>query len=503
MIKRISAFLLNIGLIWFSCFTLAQAQEAADSLSLKASTGVLLSTEEFNPFYLVHNRWGTVTNKQDAFIQVDGNYRTRINNYWSANFGVGLRNSDVYKAYGSVSFRRFSLWAGINPRIIGGIQNNRLTTGSLSNGYNALPLPTIGFEIRDFINLPLTFGYLKFRGFVSHGWFEEDRYISQPLLHQKQFEVVLDLEKHIGLKIYSSLIHSAQYGGTDPLGEKQPSSLKDFKKVFLGSGIPNPHGGTGGEANGLGNHLGITEWTIDKNLGDWRLSLNYQKPFEDLGSIQYISFKDFLAGVRLMLPPKFLVSEIYFELVRSMSQSGPGLPDATDEVQTIEDNHGYKFGGRDDYFNNWLYQSGWTHKGRIISNPLFLTYAWSGQFLGVFPNYENEIINNRLKAYHFGAILEPDKTLSLRVMLTATENFGTYAGLYEGRFAWNGIIENNDFEYVFLGGKWQFYSLIEASKETKLLGKPVFINGLLAVDRGELYNNLGIELGVTFVLKSY
>ena len=100
-------------------------------------------------------------------------------------------------------------------------------------------------------------------------------------------------------------------------------------------------------------------------------------------------------------------------------------------------------------------------------------------------------------------LLEPNDRLKLKLMLTYSKNYGTYAGLYEGRFAWNGIQTNPNFEYVFLGGKSQFYSLLEAKYKTTLFKKPVTFKGMLAVDRGELYNNSGIELAVEYMLKSY
>ena len=108
----------------------------------------------------------------------------------------------------------------------------------------------------DFISAPWTKGLLKFKGSLSHGWFEKGCYISSPRLHQKSLFGVLDLDKFIGLKIHLGIIHSAQYGGTSPLGDTQSSSFRDFVRVFFGSGIPNPAGSSEGESNALGNHLG-------------------------------------------------------------------------------------------------------------------------------------------------------------------------------------------------------------------------------------------------------
>ena len=53
-------------------------------------------------------------------------------------------------------------------------------------------------------------------------------------------------------------------------------------------------------------------------------------------------------------------------------------------------------GGVDNYFNNGTYSSGWTNYGRVIGLPLILASA---------PNADGVvmgIVNNRVRAYHFG-----------------------------------------------------------------------------------------------------
>lgn len=503
MIKRFSAFILKTCVIGQLVLISLNAQTETDTLFVKVESGGIVRTKDFNPFYLTHNRRGTVSFDQNMFYQAEAGFSKNLSENWGIKANVGIRNEVLYSAYLDVIWQKFNLYAGRKGRILGGIENYELTTGSLAFGNNSLPIPQVGLDL-DYFALPLSYGFVKLKGGISHGWFEEDRYISKALLHQKYVKVLIDLEDLIGFRVYSSLIHSVQYGGVSPQGDKQPSSFNDFIKVFFGQGIPNPLGGTQGESNAVGNHVGITEFTLDKKLNnDYRLQLNYQKPYETQGSMQYISFKDFLVGVRLKFPQSKKVKEIYFEWVRSMRQSGPGLPDPTDVVTNEEENYGNEFGGRVDYYNNWLYQSGWTYKDRILSNPLFLTYSWSLNFLPIFPNYTNQVINNRIKAYHLGVILEPFDKLSLKGMFTYSINYGTYAGLYEGRFAWNGIKTDPAFNYVFLPARKQFYSMVEGVYQSTLFKQAVNFKAMLALDSGELYKNSGIELGIAFILRSY
>ena len=131
----------------------------------------------------------------------------------------------------------------------------------------------------------------------------------------------------------------------------------------------------------LGNHLGIYEISFKKRVKDYVLTLDYQSPFEDKGSMQYISLKNYLVSLNCQLPDRIpWLKEVQIEITSSMQQSGSGIPDPTVNYSTVEANFGYKFGGRDDYHNNWLYRSGYTFKNYIMGNSLFFTYDWTEIF---------------------------------------------------------------------------------------------------------------------------
>ena len=478
-------------------FALCQSQDR-DSLSVTARSGVIVKSQDFNPFYLVHNRLGMVRDHQDFFFQADLMYENKISRNWRFETGFGLRNTLVYQGYGKITWKKWNLYFGRYSRVLGGIEGNDLSTGSFAVSQNATPIPQIGLFIEEFIDVPLTFSYLEFKGGISQGIFEKERHISQALLHRKYVSFRLNFDKEIGFKLSGSLIHIAQYGGKTPFGEVLPSSFSDFFTVFKGAGLPS---GVlqGGETNGLGNHFGITEYTAEKRLGDYILTINAQKPFEDSGGMNYTPVKDLLVGVRLDIPRSKLKA-VYLEFLQTLWQSGPGIPDRTDEYQTNEDNFGFKFGGRDDFYNNYLYQTGLTYKRRVIGNPLYLTYSWALNFLSVFPNYENQVISNRVRSFHLGANMDLTPEFSAKMLMTITENYGTYAGLYEGRFAWNGIQSDPSFDYVFLDGKNQIYSLLELNYSSSLFSYPVQFKGLFALDSGEFYKNFGMELAICYML---
>ena len=89
------------------------------------------------------------------------------------------------------------------------------------------------------------------------------------------------------------------------------------------------------------------------------------------------------------------------------------------------------------------------------------------------------------------------KNWDFKFLGTYTRNFGTYAGLYEGRFRWNGIQTNPDFEYTFLPHLNQAYFLLE-STSNPFKNKKVQLGLSLTVDRGQITNNFGFGASVAY-----
>tara|TARA_R110000796_G_scaffold118864_1_gene232699 strand:- start:53998 stop:55575 length:1578 start_codon:yes stop_codon:yes gene_type:complete len=497
-------FVLFTFLLFVKSLIIAQeSSRNKDTLNLEFKSGTLLSSKSFAPFYLVNNQYGEVDGDAPFFLKGEVEYKKSLNKNWRFLSSLEFRNERFSEFYVGAKFKDWEFTAGRAKRTYGGLSSG-LSSGSLAISENALPLPMIELSLNEFKSVPFTHGYLKFRGSLSQRWMEEDRYISKALLHGKTFYGMADLDDLIGLQISSGIVHFAQYGGVSPQGDKQPSSLNDYFRVFMGRGIHNPDGTSAGEGNAIGNHLGLTEFTFRKRLGAHTLSLNYQKPFEDAGSIQFISFKDFLIGLEWGLPKReYLVSKFYVEVVRTKWQSGRGLPDPTDDIQTEEDNRGNEFGERDDIYNNYLYRSGWTYHDQVIGNPLILTYQHTLNFLDPYPDYGVAIANNRLTALHIGIEGDLSSKITYKGLFTYSKNFGTYAGIYEGRFNWGGIDRDPSFEYVFLPAKKQVYTSVEINYTEAFNLKPLGLNLRLANDSGKLYNAFGLEMSVLYRLSNY
>lgn len=473
--------------------------EFAYELSL--ASGIIDASEDFLPHYLIFNRWGAVQENNNAFIsgELDMNYQ--FNQNWSFKAGGAFRNDLVYAGFGQLDFKKWSLIGGKKKLFYGDVPGD-LSSGSLGIGPNAEPIPMLEIRLNEYVNVPFTKGYFKIKGNYSHRWLGQDRFISGAQMHGKALYGMIDLDKEIGLKMGSGIIHFGQYGGTTPEGEDLPSSFNDYLRVVLGKGSSDSTGVLMGEENGLGNHLGLTEIFFEKRIGEHSLRLNYQKQFEDQGSMQYVSLKDYLLSIEWTLPKKGLLEKIRFEWLESKHQSGKGLPDPTEKYPDEESNMGQSFGERDDYYNNFLFESAWTNHGMVIGNPLFLTYDRTLNYFDPYPRYEEAVTNNRISGIHLGLEGSFSSNLNYRLILTYSKNFGTYAGLYEGRFEWEGIATDPDFDYVFLDGKTQFYSLFQLNYGLNIFNQNARLYGMFAFDSGELYSNYGAELGIEFVLNS-
>ena len=153
-----------------------------------------------------------------------------------------------------------------------------------------------------------------------------------------------------------------------------------------------------------------------------------------------------------------LISDFTYEFIYTMDQSGShGASDST-----------Y---GWDNYFNHYIYQSGWTYNNKMIGNPLFTVGRNPGRYSdGIY------IINNRIKAHHFGLAGKIRNNANYRIFLTYSKNYGTYPD--------KNYYNSNGENYKFEDGLDQLSTLYEI--KLKNLWENISITAAYANDRGEL-----------------
>ncbi|WP_277484401.1 capsule assembly Wzi family protein [Catalinimonas alkaloidigena] len=462
----------------------------------------MLSFDKNAPHYLVANQYGLV--EDTSFNQLIGlgiNRAFEKDKPLSFSFNATIfgryttKGTDLFiqQGYLGIKYKAISIYAGRREQTLG-VHVPSLSTGSLAISQNIRPFPMIQIAIDSFVNLPLTNGFVKIKGTFGHAWLEKDRYIENPYLHFKSFYLKSNVT--LPVNFYVGINHFALWGGNHPRGDTIPQNFGDYFRVILGKSSRS-QSLRGEYINALGDHLGIVEYGITAHAKDFDLKIYNQMPFEDKTGLKRFFFnRDRLVGVDIDLQKGGIPIRFLYEYLYTLHQSGPGTPDPPEGIsrKDLSYNYGHYYGGRDDYYNNALYRSGWTYMDRIIGNPLIMTEEHASKYLDNVNSFFQYIVNNRIKAHHVG-VETFSNNLSFRFLGTYSNNYGTYAGLNGGQEGWLSKEAGfEDYEYAFKQPLRQWYLMIESTAslyKNKLKGTVGF-----AYDTGEIYNASGIMVAL-------
>ena len=337
-------------------------------------------------------------------------------------------------------------------------KHNYLTSGSLVESSNAMPISKVLISSNKFNNISFFKIDLQYLVKMSHGWIKNPKYIKNPFLHEKSINIKKEISENSYINL--GLNHMAIWGGETTQHGEQPARLSDyFRVIFAMSGSQNSINQE--QKNSLGNHLGAWTFSYQRNYKNKILMLYMEHPFEDESGARWILNEfDGLYGININQKELSYLSSFTYEYINTTNQSGSeGASDST-----------Y---GWDNYYNHYLYQSGWTNNGRVIGNPLFTLGANKGRY-----SDGHYIINNRLKAHHFGLQGQIFKKIYYKTLFTYSQNFGIYPD--------EDYFKSKDLVYRFDGGLIQRSGLIE------LMIKNIFSDVDLSLgygfDNGELLN---------------
>jgi hypothetical protein len=512
-------------------------QQNLGRVEIISSTTV--SDGPLTPMWLWANQWGRFDEGSEVYARVGDTLL--IKKHFSLNAGIGgvyqfsSRYAYLHEGFLSAKYYNVSLAAGLQAYSPWSINDN-LTSGMFLGSSNARPIPRVSAGLYNYVNVPLTKGWLQVKGGISQGvindYQQQERGHNGDLLHEKFAYMRLG---HWAVKPYAGVIHSAIFGGE--------GIEVDFWPTFFGQGSEKLGGGEA--TNVAGAHMGMYDFGIDWEVGHWKTRFYFQKPFSD-GTGMYINWgmnKDFIAGILLeQTNGNGILSGLSLEWIKTSYQSGLGIldpydPDLVDPdnpsvtgvyffpgsmddpaafmakyypsveangwgkndiVNWLEQkvNHGYEFGGRDDYMNNGMYYAGWSYYGRSTGTPLYHSadqvraYApeWSFNDVGTY------FVNNRVDGVHIG-LQGCFRQISYRLKTTFTMNYGSYSREYQGHYSWE---KTNG--YFFEGGLFQGYYGLELDREITRSGVfSVFTN--IGVDSGELYDSWGARVGIVARIK--
>lgn len=396
------------------------------------------------PFWFTNNRYGLGPVKTGSFqartyIRRDAEADSLRN--WRIGYGVdvaagyaGQSEFCIQQTYVDLQWKMLRLSLGQKQRA-SELKNEELSTGGMTLGTNARPLPQVRLEMPDFWDIPGTKGWLGFKAHVAYGWFTDNRwqrnwnagitsnlYTQNSMFHSKSLLIKIGNPQKFPLTLKWGIEMACQFGGSgynipDLRGNLQPG------KVSLGGNIWKAFIVSGGDVNdgvyvnAAGNHVGSWHCRLDWTGKGWSLGAYMDHFFEDHSqlSMQYGFWKDMLLGVEAHLPANPFVSTIVYEHIGTMNQSGPIYHDATEEnPQQISAN--------DAYYSNHIYGS-WQHGGFVMGNPLILSPMYN-EYLGMGRTLN--VYFNRINAHHVALGGRPLDWLSWRAMYTYEKNMGSY-----------------------------------------------------------------------------
>lgn len=466
----------------------------AQSGNINIELSSVVSTKENQAFWLTSNKYGKYDKlSSQGLIAISGNTAIYNSGFVKIESGAELllregEETRIFfnEGYANISASIFQLKIGRFKETVGGSISD-LSSGSMIESGNTTPIPKIKMGLLDFEELPYTNGHLLIKGFISHGWFENNRMVANAYLHEK----ALYVSSRRDGRVYGTigLIHVAQWAGTssDSALGKQPDSFKDFLKVVFGK-----EGGKNSleseQANVLGNQLGIWDFLAGLNLNTMNVKLSWQHYFDDKSGSRFYNGFDGLWGVNLELKKKEApIQQILWEFIYTKNQSGSGRGDP---------NSGNPGKGRDNYYNNYIYQSGWSYYGNTLGTPLFIP---KNLFTEYFPNAqigsgEGFIVSNRMVGHHIALKGFIQKDVNYKLLVTYNRHYGTYSGIEQFGSAGS---ESNIKDYTFYPPLHQWYMMYELKKDLswKNLQEITFA---VEYDTGDLINNFGIMAGLSW-----
>lgn len=432
---------LLLHIILFSALAV-EAETITDGVCVSAEVCATASSGEFAPLWLSANKHGKVSpyaNSCYERLALCRDLSADSLRLWRYGYGVDVQLSQngqsdffIHQAYAEIGWKKAILTIGQKERTID-LRNNKLTSGGMSQGINARPIPEVRLDV-DYFSFPGTKQWVKLRGRIGYGkvldgdwqksWIADPssmRYTSNYLFHEKAGYVKIGKEDaRVPLTLEVGLQMMTQFGGTNynisgrnmhGLNTvENAEGLSDFWHAFWPFGSSDVTDGT--EENVKGNMLGSWNMAMTWHGEGWKVRGYFERFFEDHSQLfmQY-GVSDHLLGAEVELPANRYLSNVVIEHINTKEQSGAVYHDDTPSMPD-------EIAGRDNYYNHSLY-SGWQAWGMAMGNPLITSPIYNDV-------HELNFCNNRITAWHVGLSGNPTREVAWRAMLTFTRNWGTY-----------------------------------------------------------------------------
>lgn len=468
------------------------------------------TTDDIVPFWMRSNQHGSIPENG-----VSGSFLGRVyKDYDHTNeslfdWGIGFegrantgKTSKLLLIEGYVKAKAsiFELKAGRTKDVMGLNGDSLLTSGNFSVSGNALGIPKIEISIPDYYSIPIWNNLFSIKGTFSHGWLGEqrireiigsDKGTGRPFysysdkantfLHQKSLYARLG-KASWKAKLAGGFNHQVFWGNErDILGRNfELSNSKTFLYVITGKAYGNSKGDI--SRSKIGNHIGSIDISLDYQFKSFNLKAYRQNLYETGALAKLANVKDGLSGITLENKDIIRSSsslhwnKILFEYLYTKHQAGVKGSKSTNS-------------GDEDYYNNYIYEKGWSYNNLSLGSPFLTTRKDIRE--GTINDPIDFFVNNRLSLFHIGLDFS---VLKWNYILKSShsKNFGTFATSEEGRTT--GTIVSPP-RYGIFKTVSQFSGSIQAFRD---LPKNTKLGITAAMDRGKLLENtVGFELSLT------
>lgn len=476
--------------------------------------GAMSSSDGAMSYWMTTNQYGLMPEQHGAMMQVTAETSFDSSKTWQWRWGASMAaniydndldqgsspvHAMVDELYASLRWKVLTLDLGSKHRdndfygasdVLGSLS---VTGGHLVESGNARTMPGY-LGTLDPVPVPWTKKHLWIYGAFGDYATLDDRYVQGALVHRTRAGLKVVVTDRLSFD--AMLDHYAVWGGKSPDYGRMKVNLDNYLRMVTGSHA-GPSGTISDQVNVIGDQGGSELFRVIYKGNSWSITAQHDIPYSDRSGMTFRNFPDGVNTLCFSWDNKDRwVSDLLYEFHYTMYQSGPINGEVIGEHGEKLTPKGVSTTGKDQYFWNGQYRSCWTHYGRVIGDPLILPAgAHDGTWTSAHMNIGLD--NDRYKAHHFGLGGKLWRRHPYKLMLTYSDNHGSYRQTYVGENPadkpWGTVEETGlkQFSSAFTG-------LVNVNRHR---GFGIGIMYGLYYDKGELYpDTFGATLGVRCTL---
>lgn len=403
----------------------------------------------FAPYYMMSNRFGAVTQRNTYLtgITVGEHLHTSKRFQWSwgvetsfaaqssARYGLYDKEAEEWtahkvtprwfwlqQAFVSVQYRSVFLTAGLKETG-SALLSDELSSGDLTWGANARPMPGVRIGLEHFVDVPYTKKWLQVDVNVFIGKPQDDYWLKRHYNYYNYFITtgrwnsyrrlyfrVAPLEK---LSVTLGMQAATQICGTQRM-YKDGNMIETVRSPFDFDSFVNMLIPRQGDDYYVGNHLGSWDMMARYRLPSGKvLKVYFQWPWEDGSGIGKKNGWDGLWGLEYQSARRSFISGAVIEYLDFTNQSGPLHWDPEDNTGTSLKGEAT---GADDYYNNYYY-NGYAYLGMSQGTPFLRSPIYNTDGYMRFTD-------TRVKGVHMAVKGYLTNNWSYRIMASWRKSYG-------------------------------------------------------------------------------